>query len=112
MRRTSWLGSLSSPFLAGTVTTSSQFLVELVKCDVIASFIGGAAPADRRCFGLRGFVGRIASLVMHRADCDPALCDLKFDQIAKPYARLLLNRRRYFEPEPIFNKYGHDYYLE
>src|SRR5438874_1069077 len=43
--------NLSRSFLAGLVTSSVQFVVELVKGDVVAGFVGGASFADGCCFG-------------------------------------------------------------
>src|SRR5215469_12601480 len=82
MRSRSLSGSLARLFVAGSATMSSQLFLKLTKGDVVAAFDGGSASTDRRRFSLRGSIGRIASLVMHGANCDLALCNLKFDQIA------------------------------
>ena len=109
MRSRSLLGSLSRPFLAGSVMSSSQLLVELAECDVVASFVGGTTSTDRCRFGLCRFVDRVATFLRRRTNRDLALRGSELDQLAPPDARLLLNCRGHLYVQLAFNNYRHNH---
>src|SRR5690242_9193722 len=56
-------GSFASDFLADFVTTSVQFLIELLEGDVLSSLIFGEASGDGAGFRFRRRVDRVAAFI-------------------------------------------------
>jgi hypothetical protein len=108
MWRWSLSGSFTSDFFAGLVTSSVQFIGELVKGDVVSALVGGAAFADRGGFGFRGRICRVAAFIElgGGVNGDDALAYGEFDQIAWFYASL--SGDRFWDAKPLFfDRYRH-----
>src|SRR5579862_3052906 len=83
-RRWSLSGNFASDFFAGLVTSSVQFIVELVKGDEVSALVGGATFADGGSFGFCRRVERVAAFIelCGAVNGDRALAYGEFDQIA------------------------------